>query len=340
MDIPQLKKTAIEALSVSGSLLQQGHPAQAKEEAIKALAAYEELQHRKNADDDYSDLIEAARHQLRLCTSPDEALRLGLKFLMPRHGCVDMHRSAECYRWGADVLLNEENPDPSLLSEALCGAVEAASYAGDLAAAAAYAKLGMDHGTGIGIYFHIAYQGLRHGSESAMALIDEMVKAGAWQGLLLKGIMALRACIDRGYGEDNSELDAIVQEMLAIYDADPDSPGGRACMAFIVYNLFLSNGPSLFDDEAMDLLRAGVGQEDPWCLNYYGQVCDIMADLSDDHERAEQLRAEAAKHLRQGATLGNREALKHYCALLLNSGADGEILDFWKPIALAYEIDL
>lgn len=63
----ELLKTAIESMSAAGALLQQGNPAEAKKKAELAWNCYFELQKIRLADEDFTDLIYAARNLYEQC---------------------------------------------------------------------------------------------------------------------------------------------------------------------------------------------------------------------------------------------------------------------------------
>ena len=67
MKIYELKKTAIEALSSSDTLFQENRLHEAADKALAAWNTYNELQKQRCADEDFTDLIYAARAQYDKC---------------------------------------------------------------------------------------------------------------------------------------------------------------------------------------------------------------------------------------------------------------------------------
>ena len=425
MDKSELKRVAIDALSESGALYQSGRYKDALDKANEAWNAYYKLQKVRSVDEDFSDLIYAARSQYEKCkraieenaqgrTKEDEyaeamqlkkdgengnheaairaaawfasaenwpflddrgvtehltyasnlyqtvlnntgiwieyralaASKLGYMLLLPKYGNVHMKNAFECFRWAADNMLVLEKPTDWLLQQSVEGAVETAMYLGDVKTASMYAQKAVQKGMDMGIFFHIAYYGLRHNQSTAKQLVEAMVEDGVWQGLLLKSINLFWECQESDWENEKllNQLTNIVDNDLSkYYDENPDTIGGNACMAFCIFKMFLFEGLPFLENELMDYLRQGVEEGHIWCYNYYGQICDLAATLHQeegDYALEKKMKEEAMKYLCMAANNGNREALKHYYRNLVEQNEDASLVEMYKNVAIQYDIKI
>lgn len=426
MNKSELKKHAIDMMSASGSLFQEGRYREALDKAEQAWNAYFELQKSRNEDEDFSDLIYAARTLYEKCKdaagsttteepslkeqyekmlqlkekgengdheaailaadwliNPDNwnylydnglttdgehltsastlyqsvlnnteiwieyrvlaAYRLGNMLFLPMFRNVDMENAAECFIWAADNILALDKPTDWLLKGALERVVETTMYLNKVQTAVRYAQLAMGRGIDMGIFFYIAYYGIRHKQKSAKDLINAMVEAETWQGLFLQGLEAFWECNESGW-EDESLIQKLAEtaDKLAIYyDEHNDTEGGYACMAFTTFYYFIINGIEFFDSEMMEYMNDGLHAENTWCQCYYGRICDMASDIykeNGDMTKADIVHQNAIKYLCIAANKGNRAAIKSYIDILKEDNADPTLIADYQDIARQYDI--
>lgn len=416
----ELLKTAIDSLSAAGALLQQGNHQEGKKMAEQAWNCYFELQKIRLADEDFTDLIYAARSLYEQCdramansvskeeqelaealknkelgmkgdvaaalraeqyftdnshwsllvdkglfsdnfmqewgqilnsiinneSAPKElrafaAYRLGCIQKLPQFWCVDMATAAKCFSYAADHLLALPDAPSNLLLSALNQAVESYSYIGNIPEAAKYAKIAMEHGADMGIFFPILQYGYRHGEKTAPELAHAMIEAGAWEGWLAEGIETLYQFLDDESEAHLDKLQGLLDTMAKYYDANPETDGALACMAFVVYVQFILNyNLDFLSNELMDHLRDGVKVNNLHSIAYYGVIMLYCAELTQDADEKSNFLAQAKYYLSIAADRGSRVALINYVCLLENEGTEPGLLESYKKSARQYDLDV